>query len=827
MSIYDYSHKGASTISNIEGSVFSEQLESFSRGKRNIKKLFKKINLDGVSKQTLDRVKAYIKENDVDYYEVQILTELMAEDMTKNNFLRYQLEQLEKVARNWKPINRAKLKDLIVQSENRLREGASVDDITSMVGEFFNTEEARGDDMLMKSQNILSTLQGYNKTQKLASEINAKIGEEIADIQATHIGISPKDLNTIEEILTASLDGREIDLSDQNEQVQRALRNKLDSSGVSNVYKSIKRDKLFETLNSVSGSDYHIMSGRNENGEQTGIDLLQIIASKLDSIDVTNKSSKEILEELNVDDNKLSEQQVEAFDRLTREMKQLLTPEQLSQADRLRQNQKESVKTIATTVSEKAQKLKGFSKPSSVFEAFARIGGVAGNFVGGLVGDAVSFLGNLIPFVRGNKIKNSLKKGGSWFKNLFTKGGGTKGAGLFGKLIAGGGIGGGIASLIKSGLDDLTSDGADVVNAVKGSPNVEGASKAGRFLKGSKAGLKLLGKLALPVSAAMTLWDAGSSAFDTKAIAEATGKKPEEVTLGDRTLAGVGGAVAGFANIGTGLWNMLAPESMQVGDVKAGDITRGIEKFTNFLTGNGAKTDAELKAEGREASSFGDKMMSLSPMGVALNGAKGIWNWVTGANKSKQERAEESNADIKNLSDEEFAKKYQGMTKQRAIELENHKLPDNISYSINGKPVSREEYFDSPIIQARNQRASKSYLDQLDWNPNLTPEEYNKRLAIWKRMNANMEFRSKDEAKIRYEEMKQKLQKQNLEAKSEDEGGFFSSLKETFSSLFGGKEGSTVVGPTTNNTDNSTVNNYTMQVPSQEVALKALSMVSS
>ncbi|HEG8093936.1 TPA: hypothetical protein SFZ49_001604, partial [Campylobacter jejuni] len=118
---------------------------------------------------------------------------------------------------------------------------------------------------------------------------------------------------------------------------------------------------------------------------------------------------------------------------------------------------------------------------------------------------------------------------------------------------------------------------------------------------------------------------------------------------------------------------------------------------------------------------------------------------------------------------------------------------------------------------------SKAYLDQAFNRKDLTPDERNRIIENWKQMNANMEFSSIDEAKVRYEKMKQ-----NLQAKSEDDGGFFETLKKTFAEIGVGISGAgTVVGPTTTNTDNSTVNNYNMQVPSQEVSLKALSMVSS
>ncbi|HEG8097782.1 TPA: hypothetical protein SFZ43_000084 [Campylobacter jejuni] len=827
MAIYDESHIGASTINNIEGSVFSEQLESFSRGKKNIKKLFKNIKLDGVSKQTIDKVKSYIKENDVDYYEVQILTELMAEDMTKNNFLRYQLEQLEKVARNWKPINRARLKDLIVQSETRLREGASVDDITDMVGDFFNNESAKGDENLMKSRGILETIQGYKKTQRLAREINTAIGEEIADIQATHIGISPQDLSTIEELLSASLDGRKIDLSEQNEQVKKALRGKIDSSGVSNVHKTImsnsKKSTLKSALKSMSLENSNALRGIDSEGNRTGINLLKLMVEKLDSIDVTNKSSKEILEELNVDDDKLSKQQKDAIDRLTKEMKELLTPEQLSQADRLRMNQKEATRTLATTVSEKAQGLKGFSKPGSVFEAFAKLGGMAGNFLGSKIKDVASFLGDFAMDRFGDRLLDrpvrprGKPKGKGIFNFL------KRGATNIGKVVASGGssllsMGKEALSIgkeaVSAGVSDLAKDGSEVMKAVKGES---------KLLGGLKAGGKLLGKLALPLTAITTAWDAGSAAIDTEAIAKATGKRPEDVTFGDRAMAGVGGVVSGLANIGTGIWNAITPESMNVDEVKPGDITQGIERLTNMLQGNGSKTDAELRAEGKEGSSTLSKFMSITPWGAAANAAKGAWSWLTGDNKSAKEKAEEKNADIKNLSDEEFASKYGGMTKDRAVELENYKFPENRTYAINGKSVSREEYFDHPLIENHTERVSKAYLDQAFNRKDLTPDERNRIIENWKQMNANMEFSSIDEAKVRYEKMKQ-----NLQAKSEDDGGFFETLKKTFAEIGVGISGAgTVVGPTTTNTDNSTVNNYNMQVPSQEVSLKALSMVSS
>lgn len=812
MAIYDESHIGASTINNIEGSVFSEQLESFSRGKKNIKKLFKNIKLDGVSKQTIDKVKSYIKENDVDYYEVQILTELMAEDMTKNNFLRYQLEQLEKVARNWKPINRARLKDLIVQSETRLREGASVDDITDMVGDFFNNESAKGDENLMKSRGILETIQGYKKTQRLAREINTAIGEEIADIQATHIGISPQDLSTIEELLSASLDGRKIDLSEQNEQVKKALRGKIDSSGVSNVHKRVMSNKsvFSSALDSLSLENSNALRGIDSEGNKTGIDLLKLMVEKLDSIDVTNKSSKEILEELNVDDDKLSKQQKDAIDRLTKEMKELLTPEQLSQADRLRMNQKEATRTLATTVSEKAQGLKGFSKPGSVFEAFAKLGGMAGNFLGSKIKDVASFLGDFAMDSFSNRpVRPTRKPKGKGIFNFLKRG-----AGNIARVVASGGSS--LFSMGKeamsAGISDLAKDGSDVLKAVKGE------SKLG---KGLLSAVKLGGKLALPVSAVLSAWDAGSAAIDTEAIAKATGKRPEDVTFGDRAMAGVGGVVSGLANIGTGIWNAITPESMNVDEVKPGDITQGIERLTNMLQGNGSKTDAELRAEGKEGSSTLSKFMSITPWGAAANAAKGAWSWLTGDNKSAKEKAEEKNADIKNLSDEEFASKYGGMTKDRAIQLENYNSPEK-SFRINGKQVSKDEYYNDELVQLRANRLAESEFDKIK-NSDLSPEEKLKQLQIHTQKMYNYEYDSMDSAKYFYEQ-----KKRNLQAKSEDDGGFFETLKKTFAEIGVGISGAgTVVGPTTTNTDNSTVNNYNMQVPSQEVSLKALSMVSS
>lgn len=563
-------------------------------------------------------------------------------------------------------------------------------------------------------------------------------------------------------------------------------------------------------LDSLSSENSNALRGIDSEGNKTGIDLLKLMVEKLDSIDVTNKSSKEILEELNVDDDKLSKQQRDAIDKLTKEMKELLTPEQLSQADRLRMNQKEATRTLATTVSEKAQGLKGFSKPGSVFEAFAKLGGMAGNFLGSKIKDVASFLGDFAMDSFSNRpVRPTRKpKGKSIFNFL------KRGAGNIARVVASGGSS--LFSMGKeamsAGISDLAKDGSDVLKAVKGE------SKLG---KGLLSAAKLGGKLALPVSAILTAWDAGSAASDTEAIAKATGKRPEDVTFGDKVMAGIGGVVSGFANIGTGIWNLGTPESMNIDEVKPGDITQGIERLTNMIQGNGNKTDAELRAEGKEGSSTLQKIMSISPVGVATAAAQGAWSWLTGNNKSDKEKAEEKNADIKNLSDEEFAKKYGGMTKDRAIQLENYNSPEK-SFRINGKQVSKDEYYNDELVQLRANRLAESEFDKIK-NSDLSPEEKLKQLQIHTQKMYNYEYDSIDSAKYFYEQ-----KKQNLQAKSEDDGGFFETLKKTFAEIGVGISGAgTVVGPTTTNTDNSTVNNYNMQVPSQEVSLKALSMVSS
>lgn len=90
--------------------------------------------------------------------------------------------------------------------------------------------------------------------------------------------------------------------------------------------------------------------------------------------------------------------------------------------------------------------------------------------------------------------------------------------------------------------------------------------KVGNLLEG---GGRLLGKAALPLAIATSLYDAGTSAFNDEEIKKSTGK--ETVSVGDRISAGVGGTLGGIASIGDTLLSLGGIDSDMGGFVK--DIT--------------------------------------------------------------------------------------------------------------------------------------------------------------------------------------------------------------------------------------------------------------
>lgn len=93
-----------------------------------------------------------------------------------------------------------------------------------------------------------------------------------------------------------------------------------------------------------------------------------------------------------------------------------------------------------------------------------------------------------------------------------------------------------------------------------------GLGKVGSLLEG---GGRLLGKAALPLAIATSLYDAGTSAFNDEEIKKSTGK--ESVSIGDRVSAGVGGTLGGIASIGDTLLSFGGVDSDIGGFVK--DIT--------------------------------------------------------------------------------------------------------------------------------------------------------------------------------------------------------------------------------------------------------------
>lgn len=93
-----------------------------------------------------------------------------------------------------------------------------------------------------------------------------------------------------------------------------------------------------------------------------------------------------------------------------------------------------------------------------------------------------------------------------------------------------------------------------------------GLGKFGSLLEG---GGRLLGKAAVPLAIATSLYDAGTSAFNDEEIKKSTGK--ETVSIGDRVSAGVGGTLGGIASIGDTLLSLGGIDSDIGGFVK--DIT--------------------------------------------------------------------------------------------------------------------------------------------------------------------------------------------------------------------------------------------------------------
>lgn len=119
--------------------------------------------------------------------------------------------------------------------------------------------------------------------------------------------------------------------------------------------------------------------------------------------------------------------------------------------------------------------------------------------------------------------------------------------------------------------------------------------KGGALLKGAGA---LVSKAALPLAIATAGYGAIKGAFDTDSIAAREGKNKEDITAGDRIKSG--GA------------QMLS--TLTGGLIEKDSILNFGESVGNFLTGNGYKTNNELKREGVDpGKGIFDRLMDAHP----------------------------------------------------------------------------------------------------------------------------------------------------------------------------------------------------------------------
>ena len=144
-----------------------------------------------------------------------------------------------------------------------------------------------------------------------------------------------------------------------------------------------------------------------------------------------------------------------------------------------------------------------------------------------------------------------------------------------------------------------------------------GLGNFGSLLEG---GGRLLGKAAVPLAIATSLYDAGTSAFNDEEIKKSTGK--ETVSIGDRVSAGVGGTLGGIASIGDTLLSLGGIDSDIGGfvkDITTSSLSKLIDVGTDVIN-NTFSSDNISKALDSAKETISTQFTSLSDsLGTSFN----------------------------------------------------------------------------------------------------------------------------------------------------------------------------------------------------------------
>jgi hypothetical protein len=180
-----------------------------------------------------------------------------------------------------------------------------------------------------------------------------------------------------------------------------------------------------------------------------------------------------------------------------------------------------------------------------------------------------------------------------------------------GGLGLGDAIAGGAGGVIGAGVGKIASKAGGLFKGAGGALGRMGGL-AGRAAGGlgafAKGGARVLGKAALPLAAAMALWDLGEGFVNPEDIAGL--KKGQKASLGTRAQAGVSSLLSGLS----------------FGLVDSKDIYGGIDKGMEFLLGK----------EGGVVTKLGHllkRIVEFSPLGLILNNMDSIkrgWNKIFG-----------------------------------------------------------------------------------------------------------------------------------------------------------------------------------------------------
>lgn len=392
-------------------SSFSSTLLSFSNSKRDVRdELISTIDSSltdgGISSYALNNQKKYtrgLSKSSATPYEMLKISNNLADDKTKNDIIRAHLMNLSELAINWSPIEKKKMYDINSMMEKLLIKGGKTIDELSLI--LYSQLEKAGGNLSAQKENVKSSLDTYSAAKTTADMISKIVGDELMKIKQQNMDISTQHMQRIEELMVSSVaTSRTLDLSKEDTIVRDILTPYLNNDGGSGS--KIQQMYFREALRDYSNilATYKDEDGNIKLSDKTVDEKILEVLTKLDT---TNMTTNEILEEINKDGDNIFAGQAQLKEAIFNDLAYLMSDKHVSQADRIRANQKDNSKFILNEFLSNLQKgveedSAGKKKKVSLSDTAFQLGAQTADFITSLPGLITGLFVSVSSFLANN-----------------------------------------------------------------------------------------------------------------------------------------------------------------------------------------------------------------------------------------------------------------------------------------------------------------------------------------------------------------------------------------------------------------------------------------